>query len=444
MQIKNKYINQFLQSSIVRNTGILFSGNVLAQVITLLAYPAITRLYSPDEMGAFNLFVSIFSICVLLANAEYHQVLVFHKREQEIPSVLGLCVGCVCLVFVLLLGAIPFSASIASLFDAPSLASWFWVLPFYVCATSLWLILENLLIRRKAFHYISFYLILVAFSNAVLKILLGSMGMGLGGLMISAVTVSIFSLLVVLLYAQYKDAIFSFFPKQNKMPDVAYQRPTVASCQNIGQTYIKFPKYSLSRQFLNLFSKSLPIFLLSAPFGMQVIGWYSMGLLLAHTPINVVCASLYKILFRHVSEKVCNEQPILPLLMRYISLVLLLGIPFFLVLYVILPDFTALLLGDEWRMSGEYIRLMLPWLLAYAVADVLDFLPQLFKKQEGLLVVEIIDLALKLAVLALGIHSNNFYLALLLYFAVCFVVNAGKAIWLMVLARNYEKGKLSC
>jgi O-antigen/teichoic acid export membrane protein len=130
--------------------------------------------------------------------------------------------------------------------------------------------------------------------------------------------------------------------------------------------------------------------------------------------------------------------------MRYISLVLLLGIPFFLVLYVILPDFTALLLGDEWRMSGEYIRLMLPWLLAYSVADVLDFLPQLFKKQEGLLVVEIIDLALKLAVLALGIHSNNFYLALLLYFAVCFVVNAGKAIWLMVLARNYEKGKLSC
>jgi O-antigen/teichoic acid export membrane protein len=167
-----------------------------------------------------------------------------------------------------------------------------------------------------------------------------------------------------------------------------------------------------------------------------------MGLLLAHTPINVACGSLYKIMFRFVSEKVWNNEKILPVIKKYIASVLMVGLPSFALLFFILPDLTALLLGDDWRISGEYIRLMLPWLLAFTIADVIDFIPQLFKKQEGLLIIEIIDIITKFAVLLLGIQFADFYTTLLLYFVSCFVVNVGKTIWLITLAGAYEKGKL--
>lgn len=432
MQIKNKYINRFLQSRIVRNTSVLLSGNMLAQIITLAAYPIISRIYLPDEMGTLNLFVSIFAILVLIANAEYQNILVFHKSEKDLPSALAVCLGCVVLVSLIVLASVPFSDEIASLFGSTDLADWYFLMPIYVAATAVWNICDSLIIRKKLFKYISLYLVLLAIYNVGLKILLGHLGWSTAGLIITAVSGSVLILLAVCFYAQGKDKIFSSLG----------ERPTWASTLAIAREYIKFPKFSLSRKTINLLAKALPIFMLSAHFGMTEIGFYSMGLLLAHTPINVACGSLYKIMFRFVSEKVWNNEKILPVIKKYIASVLMVGIPSFALLYFILPDLTALLLGDDWRISGEYIRLMLPWLLAFTIADVIDFIPQLFKKQEGLLIIEIIDIITKFAVLLLGIQFADFYATLLLYFVSCFVVNVGKTIWLITIASAYEKGKL--
>ena len=405
---------------------------MLAQIITLAAYPIISRIYSPEEMGTLNLFVSIFAILVLLANAEYQNVLVFHKEEKDLPSVLALCLGSVALVSTLVLLSVPFSSEIASLFGSEDLTHWYFLMPIYVAATALWNICDSLVIRKKLFKYISIYLILLALYNVGLKILLGNLGWSTAGLIVSAVSGSVLILLAVCLYAQSKDRIFSSLGN----------RPTWSSTLALAKEYIKFPKYSLSRKTLNLLSKSLPIFLLSAHFGMTEIGLYSMGLLLAHTPINVACGSLYKIMFRFVSEKVWNSEKILPVIKKYIASVLMVGFPSFALLFFILPDLTAMLLGDEWRTSGEYIRLMLPWLLAFAVFNVLDFLPQLFKKQEGLFYFEIITLILRTSALVVGIYLDNIYLALALYFMVCFIMQASGSIWLVSMARSYDKGKL--
>ena len=432
MQIKNKYINRFLQSRVVRNTSVLLSGNILAQIITLAAYPIIARIYSPEEMGTLNLFVSIFAILVLLANAEYQNILVFHKNEKDLPSVLALCLSCVALVTALILITVPFSAEISSLFGSADLQHWYYLMPIYVAATAIWNICDSLLIRKKLFKYISVYLVLLAIYNVALKILLGNLGWSTAGLIISAVSGSVVILVVMILFAQQRDKLFSSLGSH----------PTWNSILTLAREYIKFPKFSLSRKTLNMLSKSLPIFLLSAHFGMTEIGLYGMALLLAHTPINVACSSLYKIMFRFVSEKVWKQEKILPVIKKYVASVLMIGIPSFALLFLILPDLTAMLLGDNWRISGEYIRLMLPWLLAFAVSNVIDFLPQLFKRQEGLLIFEIVHIVSKVVVLLLGIYLNDFYLTLLMYFAVSFLIKTLDSIWFLTIAYSYDKGKI--
>ena len=403
---------------------------MLAQIITLAAYPIIARIYTPNEMGTLNLFVSIFAIFVLLANAEYQNVLVFHKEEKDLPSALAVCLSCVALVSTIVLITVPFSAEISSLFGSTDLADWYFLLPIYVAATAIWNICDSLLIRKKLFKYISIYLVLLALYNVGLKIFLGNLGWGSAGLIISAVSGSVVILILVLLFAQQRDRLFSSLG----------ERPTWTSTLAIAREYIKFPKFSLSRKTLNMISKSLPIFLLSAHFGMAEIGLYSMGLLLAHTPINVACGSLYKIMFRFVSEKVWNKEKILPVIKKYIASVLMIGIPSFALLYFILPDLTSIILGENWRTSGEYIRLMLPWLLAFSISNVIDFLPQLFKRQEGLLIFEIIDIVCKLSVLLFGIYLGDFYITLIMFFMICFVINVFKIFWYITVALGYEKG----
>lgn len=53
-----------------KNSAQLLSANVVAQAIGLLVYPILTRLYSPDDFGLFNLFLSIGGILVLCSTAE--------------------------------------------------------------------------------------------------------------------------------------------------------------------------------------------------------------------------------------------------------------------------------------------------------------------------------------------------------------------------------------
>jgi O-antigen/teichoic acid export membrane protein len=154
----------------------------------------------------------------------------------------------------------------------------------------------------------------------------------------------------------------------------------------------------------------------------------------------VACGSLYKIMFRFVSEKVWNKEKILPVIKKYIASVLMVGIPSFALLYFILPDLTSIILGENWRTSGEYIRLMLPWLLAFSISNVIDFLPQLFKRQEGLLIFEIIDIVCKLSVLLFGIYLGDFYITLIMFFMICFVINVFKIFWYITVALGYEKG----
>ena len=61
----------------VRNVAKLLSANVVAQVIGLLVYPILTRMYTPEDFGLMNLFVSIGSVLVILATAEYYYAIVW-------------------------------------------------------------------------------------------------------------------------------------------------------------------------------------------------------------------------------------------------------------------------------------------------------------------------------------------------------------------------------
>lgn len=429
MQISTKYIRNIVQSKLLRSTGVLLSGNVAAQAITLLAYPVITRIYTPDQLGTFNLFVSIFSIFVLFANAEYHQVLVFHKQEKDLPAVMGVCLACVLLVSAVAMLTVPFSTLIANLFNAPDLGRWYWILPIYVLATALWNVLDSVLVRNKQFAYISLYLLLLALLNALFKALFGYCGLQVGGLFLSAVLVSVLVLTFVLLLAYHKKDMLRAYK----------ERPTLQACHLMAKEYSKFPLYSTTRKAVNLISKAMPVFILSAHFGMTQIGLFTMGLLLAHTPINVLCGSLYKTLFRHVAEKVAQSKPIMPLIKKYVSMVLLVGVPFFALLYAILPDVTALLLGDMWRVSGQYIRFMLPWLLAFAIFSVLDFLPELFKKQEGLFWYEVVSLVVGVCSLLFGVYMGSFTAALACFLLSRCLVYVGGCVWLLQIARAYDK-----
>ena len=71
------------RSEIYRNAAKMLSGNAIAQMVGLLFYPLLTRLYRPEDFGLLNLFLSIGGVLVLVANADYHYAVLLPKNEKK-------------------------------------------------------------------------------------------------------------------------------------------------------------------------------------------------------------------------------------------------------------------------------------------------------------------------------------------------------------------------
>ena len=139
----NNHLSKIWNSPSTRNVGKLLSANIFAQGLGILVYPILTRIYAPEDFGLLNLFTSIGSVLVLFATANYHYAIVLPKENNHARSLVQLCLCLlVCWMMTIAL-TIPFSNSIANLFDTPELAEWWWMMPLYIGGLGAWAIINN-------------------------------------------------------------------------------------------------------------------------------------------------------------------------------------------------------------------------------------------------------------------------------------------------------------
>jgi len=100
----------------------LVTGTTIAQIITIVASPILTRLYGPEAFGFFALFTSITSIIGVIACIRYELAIMLPKSDEEAANLLGLCFLCVAMVSGLTMFALYSGGDILlSLLRAPSL-----------------------------------------------------------------------------------------------------------------------------------------------------------------------------------------------------------------------------------------------------------------------------------------------------------------------------------
>jgi O-antigen/teichoic acid export membrane protein len=107
----------------------LVTGTTLAQVITVLASPVITRLYGPEAFGFLAVFTSITSIIGVVACMRYELAIMLPKTDEEAANLLGLSLPRVAGVSGLTVPALYFGGdALLSLLRHPGLthtSSWF-------------------------------------------------------------------------------------------------------------------------------------------------------------------------------------------------------------------------------------------------------------------------------------------------------------------------------
>lgn len=420
-------VRSIIKSSGARNFAKLLSANVVAQVIGLVVYPILTRIYAPEDFGLLNLFLSIGNVLIVLSIADYYYAIVLPKEEKDATSLTYVSLSLLIITTLLTAITIIFSQPISMLFKSPDLAKYYWIMPLYVFVMGAWNILNYWYIRQKAFGGISGYQISQSVLSAGSKIGFGYAGILHGG-MIYSIVIAPFVSLMISLWRGVKSAKFRCFDRFDYSHVIA-----------TAKQYRNFPLYVLPRSFINVLATQLPILLLTPFFGAEYVGLLSMALLLGYTPIGTITRAFYQVLYQHTTSRVHAATKIGDVLGRFVGYGTIVVVPLFVGLGVVLPTITAWLLGEEWRVVGEYIRWMLPWLYVSLLTGSVCFLSDVFMQQKKGLFFEILLAVCRAAGLCIGIVVNDFTIAIAAYSIGSAIAVLAQLIWLASLVRRYDQ-----
>lgn len=420
-----------IKSAGVRNFAKLLSANVVAQVIGLIVYPILTRIYSPEDFGLLNLFLSISGVLVILSTAEYYNAIVLPKKDKEGVEVFYLCVCILLFVVGFTTLSVLFSDEIARLFNTPALANYYWLMPILVLVLGGWNILNYWYVRCARYSSISRYQLFQSTFSAVTKIGFGHFGILQGGMIYSIVIAPTIALIISLL-TLFRQKVMS-----------CWTRPSWNDIKFVANRYHKFPLYSLPRSFVNMVAGQLPVLLLTPLFGAQYVGWWSMALLLGFMPISMITKSIYQVLYQYTTDRVNNNQPIGVYFRRFTIFVLVIGVPLFGILYWLLPDLILLFLGEGWDEAGVYLRWMLPWLLSSVLTASTGFLADIFFKQQIGFAFEMLTAILRVIGVLLGVWQDDFTLSIVCYAVGSAIAVIAQYVWLVSLVNRYDAQLLS-
>ena len=422
------------QSELVRNVTKLLSANVLTQAIGLLLYPLLTRMYSQDAFGLLSLFVSMGSVLALVATAEYQYAIVLPKSEDVAKSVFRLGGTILVSVTLLVVLSIPFAPQISLFFKAPALADWYVLLPLYVFLMGFWALLNYWYNRHKQFGRIGSYQVSQSVLIAGSKVGFGAAGFLRGGLIVSSVLGPLLSILAV-----SGKSIVLRVKRCLRREEVVSRADALAGMRAAAREYKNFPLYSLPRSLVNNVSANLGVWMLTPAFGLERVGVFGLAVTLAFRPLNVLCTSIYQVLFQRTSERVRDGQSIRLIFRHLLTKTALVAGVLFAGLFFVLPPLCGWLLGEGWRETGELIRLFLPWLFFSILVAPICFLSDVFGKQKIALVLEILLIAARAAGLLWGIWCEDFHRAVLGYSLGGALVIGIQLLWYVSLIRRYER-----
>ena len=419
-------LSSIVKSSGIRNFTKLLSANLVAQVIGLVVYPILTRMYAPEDFGLLNLFLSIGGVLIILSTAEYYYAIVLPKEETDAEQVLGVGVLWLVATTILVGLSVAFARPISLLFKSPDLTSYYWLMPLYVFAMGAWNLLNYWYIRHKEYNPISRYQVSQNVLSAGGKLGMGWGGVLHGGMIYSVVVAPLISLVSSWIYA-----------RKTLLP--AWRRISWRGVGEQAKLYRNFPCFVLPRSFVNMLAGQMPILLLTPFFGGEAVGFLSLAILLGYTPIGTITRAIYQVMYQHTMEQVHRQKPIGQMFRKFILSASAIIIPVFAGLWFVLPQLTAWLLGAEWHISGEYIRWMLPWLYVSLLSCSINFLFDVFMKQKWGLFFEVMLAVMRVAGLCIGVWAGNFMLAIMCYSFFTALALVAQIIWMLLQVRRYDR-----
>lgn len=346
------------KSKFVNNTAILTFGTVIAQIIPLIFYPVLSRLYSPADFGVFATVISLTSILGVIATGKYESAILIaptkHVAANLVLLIIILSSVFLSVSFIILL---IFSHSISILFNNSELKYWIIFSPLSAFLTIIYIVYTEWCVRNEYFKKLSLNKITNGASTSISKTALGLGKILTGGLVIGD------------FFGRFITAIFCTVQALNIDKDVLLiqsKKKIVA----VAKRYSECPKFILPGQLLNTLNAQLTTFVLLTFFSVTELGYYSMAQTILILPALVIRNSVKDVFRKKANDIFLKEGNCIVFYNK--TLMILAGISFFgfSVFYFIAPVLFSLVLGEQWYIAGKYAQILSPMVAISFVTEV--------------------------------------------------------------------------
>ena len=396
------------QSDFTKNVMRLAGSSTVAIAITLISLPIITRIYSPEDFGQFQILLSTVGVLSVITSFRYEMAIVLPKGRAEASAVYTLALIFLAITTLVIAAAFFFFGGVfLQLLNAEVLEPYLFLMCVAIFLAGLVQVLRYAIIREKCFRELGRNRVVETASAQGMKIGLGLFSPTFLSLFISQVAGYVLSLALA---AKYKRTTLNF----SRMRLLWALRK-----------YNRFILYNTPAALVNTVALQLPVFMIARYFGPEFVGYYMLAIRLIEVPLKIVGNAISQVYYKRAAD-IFHSGPenLLRLYRRtVVKLSLVMIFPAILVMTLAEP-LVPYILGDNWSEVGSIMMFLVVWkffeFINYPVSTTLTVINE-----------QHIDLGLKcvfslgLRFLALAIFNetqNQFLIALVVSASLYYIV----------------------
>jgi O-antigen/teichoic acid export membrane protein len=377
-----------------REVGVLVGGTALAQLVTVLAAPVLTRLYTATDFGVLAVYAAVASLVATLVTLRYETAIMLPSAEREASALVRISMG-----LALGLGATLTLATLAlptdqrALLGVSGLDGWLPIAVLNGIGLAVIAIGSSWFNRRRNYGRIATTRFVQAGLNVGGAICLGIWGLDSGLLTAQAVAAAAAVSIVALPLVRATRG-----GKFNEMSEVA---------RNHGRT----PKFLLPTAFLDHFTTVLPVFLIASWFGEDAAGEFSLAWRILALPLMLFGVAVGQVFYQRFARALEGGRVTPGLLYKTWRTLLLIGVGPTLVILFSGPALFSWAFGEEWWEAGRLASALSPMLLAMFVSSPTSSAFLVLGMQRHTLVFGLAIAIYRPAILLVGYAVNNLVLA---------------------------------
>lgn len=337
----------FLKSEFSRNVLILTMGTAVSQAIPILISPILTRIYTPNEFGAFALFSSIVVVMAILVTLRYEASIMLPKDDIDAANLTILSIGTTFLIgFVFFLLFIFFREDLYRYKMFPEGYHWEYLIPVAIVVTGIYQSLRYWNNRKKNFKSIAYSQMTHSTGMSGIQVSLGLLHFGSLGFVIGLILGRIGSVLILMRRTWLQDKqIFTQCSKTKILEN--------------SKIYSDYPVYNALPSFLDSFTLQAPIFFITKSYEVATVGFLGLALRVLVAPAGLIGTSIGQVYYQKISQ-IANQNPDLlrAEMLRTARKLTMLSVIFFSPIFLIGEEIFGFVFGTEWAIAGKYSEML--------------------------------------------------------------------------------------